>query len=320
MRDLFETIRAACAQVAAGATWVRIDHERLVAYAREIAPEVLGVVGHDPGRERFDDLETTISFVISLDAINFGSGYFPHLRKLTGMSGYHTIASSLRDHVADNGPLRATFLQSMTPARCASIFGQVPDGGAADELMALFSTALTDLGESVATRHDGSFTRLVSACDHRAAALVTELDRLPFFHDVATYRGFDVPLYKRAQITANDLALALDGHGLGRFDDIERLTMFPDNLVPHVLRVDGVLTFDPDLVARIDRVENIASGSEPEVEIRAVALHAVEVLCRALQHAGVAAHARDLDTFLWNRGAAAPYKAIARHRTRCVFY
>ena len=57
-----------------------------------------------------------------------------------------------------------------------------------------------------------------------------------------------------------------------------------------------------------------------KVEIRAVALHAVEVLCRALQHAGVAAHARDLDTFLWNRGAAEPYKAIARHRTRCVFY
>ena len=32
--------------------------------------------------------------------------------------------------------------------------------------------------------------------------------------------------------------------------------MFADNLVPHVLRVDGVLVFDPELVARIERVED----------------------------------------------------------------
>ncbi|MEZ5167114.1 MAG: hypothetical protein R2695_11730 [Acidimicrobiales bacterium] len=34
--------------------------------------------------------------MLSLDAINFGSGYFPYLRKRPGMSGYHTVASSLR--------------------------------------------------------------------------------------------------------------------------------------------------------------------------------------------------------------------------------
>ena len=37
-------------------------------------------------------------------------------------------------------------------------------------------------------------------------------------------------------------------------------------------------TFDEELVQRIERVEDITVGSEPEVEIRAVALHAVELL------------------------------------------
>ena len=52
---------------------------------------------------------------------------------------------------------------------------------------------------------------------------------MPFFDD----RGF----YKRAQIAANDLHLA----GVVDFADIDRLTIFADNLVPHVLRLDGVL-------------------------------------------------------------------------------
>lgn len=323
MADVFDNIRAACALVADQANWVHIDHERLASYADEIATDVLCVDESDPGRERFDDLETTVSFVVSLDAVNFGSGYFPYLRKRPGMSGYHTIAMSLREHVAEHGALDVDTLNAMTSERCAQLFGQVLGEGPASELMALFATALRDLGAAVADRHDGSFTTLVTSCDHRAAALVVELDQIPFFHDVSRYRGIDVALYKRAQITVNDLALALGGRDqvdIARFDDIDRLTMFPDNLVPHVLRIDGVLTFEPELVSRIERVDDITSGSEPEVEIRAVSLHAVELLSEALRAAGTHAHARDLDTFLWNRGAASIYKAAPRHRTRCVYY
>ena len=57
--------------------------------------------------------------------------------------------------------------------------------------------------------------------------------------------------------------------------------MFADNLVPHVLRLDGVLWFDPELVARIERGELIEHGSPEEVEIRACAVHAVELLVAA---------------------------------------
>ncbi len=49
--------------------------------------------------------------------------------------------------------------------------------------------------------------------------------------------------------------------GVIKPDDLGGLTMFADNLVPHVLRLDGILRLHPGLVARIDRGELIEHGS-----------------------------------------------------------
>jgi hypothetical protein len=125
---------------------------------------------------------------------------------------------------------------------------------------------------------------------------------MEFFHDV----GF----YKRAQITANDLTLA----GVAEFDDIDRLTVFADNLVPHVLRMDGVLVYEPPLAELIDREQLLPPG-EGEREIRACAVHACEQIAT---HLGVPP--RVLDVWLWNRGQEPRYKARPRHRTRTVYY
>jgi hypothetical protein len=121
-----------------------------------------------------------------------------------------------------------------------------------------------------------------------------------------------VPFLKRAQIAAADLGRA----GVARFDDLHGLTMFADNLVPHVLRLDGVLSFEPELVGRIERGELIEHGSPEEVEIRACALHAVELI--VAQRPG--SSAAEVDQLLWNRGRATRYKAVPRHRSRCTAY
>ena len=90
--------------------------------------------------------------------------------------------------------------------------------------------------------------------------------------------------------------------------------------MPHVLRREGVLAYDPGLAARIDRGELLPAGSPEEVEIRAVALHAVELAVRALRARGVDASAQRLDYLLWNRGQRPEIKAHPRHRTRCPYY
>jgi hypothetical protein len=99
------------------------------------------------------------------------------------------------------------------------------------------------------------------------------------------------------------------------FHDLGRLTIFADNLVPHVLRVDGVLRYHPDLAAHIDAGSLLPAGGDEEREIRACAVHACEQMASRI---GVSP--RILDGWLWNRGQQPRYKAIPRHRTRTVFY
>lgn len=321
----FSRIRASAARVARDARFVRIDDAALEAFAGELASRAWPAPELDPAHHSLGDEETTAAFVVALDAINFGSGWFPHLRKRDGRSGYLTIAAALREHFEAKGALDAARLRSLDRGDVAEMLGQSDADADAQELMALFARALRDLGDWVAEQGGGSFAAAVARADRRAATLATNLAAMPLYRDVSRYEArsgeaFDVPLYKRAQITASDLAIAFEGRGLGAFEDIDELTMFADNLVPHVLRCRGVLVYEPSLARHIDAERTLEAGSPEEVEIRAVGLHAVEVLVGAIRARGRSATARALDTLLWTSGQDPAIKSRPRHRARSVFY
>jgi hypothetical protein len=169
--------------------------------------------------------------------------------------------------------------------------------------------------------YGGSFAALVESAERSAEQLVRQLTAMPFFEDVEMWHGRRVPFYKRAQLTAADLAIAFGHDAWGEFHDLAELTIFADNLVPHVLRIDGVLVYVEDLARRIDDEELIPPGSAEEVEIRACALHAVELLAKEIRALGHPVTAATLDFLLYNRGQSPSYKsAKPRHRTRTVFY
>ena len=252
--------------------------------------------------------ELLAAFWLTLDAINFGSGWFPTLDKRSGRSGYFTIAGGLRDRFADHGAWSAAELTGIEASEIAAALGQRPD----HELMALFAASLRDLGQNLSAGHGSSFTSLIDSASGSAGALAETLARWRCFADTSSYDGIAVPFLKRAQISAADLARA----GLARFSDLGSLTMFADNLVPHVLRLDGVLSFSPELTARIERDELLEHGSPEEVEIRACALHAVEQIVAA----SPSSNAISIDSTLWHRGQQPRYKSIPRHRCRCTAY
>jgi hypothetical protein len=291
-----DDVRAACARVAARARRVTIVEEAIEPYAATLdgRPPAPDLGGADPERRA--------AFSLQLNAINFGSGWFPTLRKAPGMSGFRTVEAGVRAH----GPWSSEALEAMTPERIAAATGQDPG----HELMGLFARALREIGTHVGERHDGRFAALAAGAS--AVAVAEELAALPMWRDVSPYADLEVPFYKRAQIAAADLAL----QGLTPPDDLGAFTLFADNLVPHVLRLDGVLRFDPALVARIDAGELLEHDSPEEVEIRACAVHAVELLVAA-HGATTAAH---VDNLLWHRGAGARYKAHPRHRARTTAY
>jgi len=122
----------------------------------------------------------------------------------------------------------------------------------------------------------------------------------------------DIGYYKRAQIAGADLAR----ESLAHFVDLAELTAFADNLVPHVLWVDGVIDLAPELIATISHGQLLEPGGAAERELRAAAVHAVELL---------ATHRDDLtpmsiDEALWVRGADTRYKSHPRPRCRSFYY
>ncbi len=340
---LTDEVRTSCAQIAADARSVRIDLDA-AAEVQPVDPPAL-----DPKRHYLDgDPADVADYMLALDAINFGSGWFPTLRKRTcegkPVSGYFTVSWALADHVRAHGPPTAEWMAQIGTSEIATILGQDPS----NELMSLYAQALRSLGHFLASapyrpsesnkvarpylpsesnkvawpylpsesnqtvgpdlsaRRDRPARRaldLVAESGGSAERLAKMLAQgMAMFDD----RGF----YKRAQIVANDLALA----GVAKFHDLNRLTIFADNLVPHVLRCDGVLVYDEALAARIDGGEQLPFGGA-EREIRACAVHACELISKRI---GVPA--RTLDTWLWTRGQAPEYKARPRHRCRTVFY
>jgi len=318
--DLLHAVRLGCAHVAGRAAHVTVELERIPAYAEALPLASMARPHHDPLTHYLGHGDDTLAYFITLDAINFGSGYFPCLHKRPGMSGYFTVASALNDAFREHGPFAAEALAELSVEDCTRVFGQDPGNRDIQELMRHFASALNALGRFLLERVDGSFVRLVESAQGSAAKLVSLLAGMAFFRDVEEYRGVPVPYLKRAQLTAADLAIAFDSSGPGRFDDLDRLTIFADNLVPHVLRSDGILIYDRDLSDRIEGEEDIPAGSEQEIEIRACAVHAVELLVQELLRQGRAATAMQLDYLLWNRGQTPHYKARRRHRTRTVFY
>jgi hypothetical protein len=314
----FDRIRAACRAVAEGARFVRIAEARLEPCARTLL--AADAPRSDPAHQRRASPEATLAYVVTLDAVNFGSGWFPFLRKRPGCSGYFTVALALAERCDARGPWSAAELREIEAAELAGVLGQdlaVPE---VRELVGLFASALRDLGALLETRYAGSFAALVGAAGGRAARLVELLAEMPFYRDVARLDGREVPFYKRAQITVADLHQAFEGRGPGRFVDLDSLTIFADNLVPHVLRLEGVLVYAPELIERIEAGQLLAPGSREEVEIRACAVHAVELLADAAARLGAAPPVWRLDEILWWRGQRPEFKARPRHRTRSVFY
>jgi hypothetical protein len=289
--SLTDCVRATCREIAASASHVRIDLDRL----SELDPGAPPAI--DPERHYLEGApEDVADYMLVLDSINFGSGWFPTLRKRPGMSGYFTVASSLADFWRASGGWPFGELRALRAEDVALVLGQEPG----HELMGVYAEALRDLGRFLGARRALDLVAEARASAERLASMLAE--GMPFFDDV----GF----WKRAQILPNDLVLA----GVAEFEDLDRLTIFADNLVPHVLRVEGALVYKPELAARIDAGELLPSGEE-EREIRGCAVHACELLSERL-----GMPARLIDVALWTKGQAPRYKRLPRHRTRTVYY
>jgi hypothetical protein len=162
-----KTPRGRCAVVAEEARHVTILKDRIADYAAALP---LADVAVEPGPEDHyteGDRDTRAAYFLTLDTINFGSGWFPTLRKRDGGSGYYTVALGLKERFERYGQSTAAELSTISSAEIATTLDQDP----CHELMAWFAEALQDLGGRLLRDFNGDFVTLVDAAGGSAVVL-----------------------------------------------------------------------------------------------------------------------------------------------------
>lgn len=276
----------------------------------------------------------TAGWIVALDAINFcfwAQGDDPGVRwratwRGTTHNGYDALAAALHRAVVDDGyPVwDAGWLHELSLDTVSHML-RGDDGDPPIPLLRERLMCLRDLGypRDQQARRPADIAIDARGSAERIVRLV--LRRYPMFEDIAVWQrpngdAIRVPLHKRAQILAADLAGALAGTELTITRDLDQLTAFADYKVPQVLRQLGILRYAPDLAERIRRLERIPGNSPEEVAIRAATVQACELLVTAIVDAGRHTTASELDWRLWSLGQSLPDNVEPYHRTVTVFY
>ncbi|KAF5298334.1 hypothetical protein FQR65_LT01112 [Abscondita terminalis] len=88
---------------------------------------------------------------------------------------------------------------------------------------------LHSVGKTLIEKFEGSFKKCVEEADNSAMKLLDIIvDNFQCFQDEAFYISMKICIYKRAQILIGDIWACFQGKGLGKFNDIYKITMFAD--------------------------------------------------------------------------------------------
>lgn len=309
--------------VAEQAGFVRIRAERIAPYTADILQRYPVITSLDAQNHFLSEAspEATANFVLALDSINFGSGFFTIAAEAGVPLEYTVVSGALRKAFGESRMNTPEKWLAVTAAECHEIFG-IPAGvrPALDRLMGLFADHLGATGQQIVETYDGNVMNLLDAAGNSALRLVDIVAAWQTFRDVSVHKGKPVALFKRAQILAADMQLAFAGKAPAAFTDMDMLTCFADNMVPHVLRCDGIIEYAPALAAQIESGEMIGAGSAEECEIRACGIHAVELMKQAAHTQGHQVTSVNIDHILWNRGYEPAIYSKPSHKTLTVWY
>lgn len=309
-------VLGACLQVCAQAELVAVDDAALARLSAGLSPAGSPPPRWEPPHLGLGDAPAgrVAGWVVLLDAMNFSFWEDEPRWRVEGRDGYMALAAALRRAHDQGIPVGESHHDAaLSVGDLAGILRGDPGGPAAPPLLAERHATATSTARWVVEVWGGDSLALARSARDAFALAELLAARLPRFRDVAEWRGRRVPFLKRAQITAFDLGLAL-GDEAPNLGDRARLTAFADYKVPQLLRAEGVLRLDPWLARRIDAHEELSSGEEAEVELRACTVVAVD---RLAELSGVSPAA--VDSFLWwqsqGRADLPPY-----HRVRTIWY
>ena len=175
---------------------------------------------------------------------------------------------------------------------------------------------------AILDRWDGTTRNLIDEAQrdgHRIVELLTAT--IPGYHDRPTSPAGELRFDKLAHLAAALMAAGI-GWGAAGFGGYDDFPVYPDYMLPRVLRHHGVLVYSPDLAARIDQRRPVEADSPAEHALRWATVHAGAALRSALQDRGNPVTAPALDYRMWSEAVLGPDAASfgEHHRTITLRY
>jgi len=272
----------------------------------------------------------TIDFMLLGDSINFAyTDFDSKIKFATEYQGkewrgaYGMWACLKRAHDSNVPILEGEYLANVTKKEMQDIFKGNIEIPMLDERTAIFN----EVGRALTFCFEGHFYNMVEEADNllfRQRPKLGLVDLLTTcidsFADDTYYDGQLVIFDKRAQLGPATIIGRFGNTGLGRFHDINELTVFADYELPKSLRAMGVIEYAPHLAKIVDNQELVEKDSQEEVEIRAATIHAAKRIQDRINSLRTdnPVNALHIDYKLWESGRT--YKDSKHHLTRTIAY
>lgn len=119
------------------------------------------------------------------------------------------------------------------------------------------------------------------------------------FKDSSVYNNENIFFNKRAQLLTADINYILELNSKPSLLNIEKITACADYKIPYILREFGILEYDKHLSSILDNRIVIEKGTKEEVEIRAHAIWAVELLKKEYEKRYPNIRSIHINDYLW---------------------
>lgn len=305
------------------ADFVHIDAVAIERFAERVSLDVLQPAPRHAVLRFLGDPPEVARWTLLIDSLNFcfwSPEGCPWSVEYGGQrwQRYFALVAALRRAVArDAGWLKAERWASATGTDCEAVFagnGRIP-------LLQRRVGILNETGRILLDRFAGEAIRLVEDAKSDAVRIAAAVcGSFPSFRDIHSYKGRQIPILKRAQIFASDVAAAFEEIGAAPITNLEGLTAFADYRLPQALRHLGMMTLSNELESRIESELLIEPGSAEELELRAGAIGAVDLITQALRRKRrTDAPSWLVDEYLWNYSHH-PEVMVRHHRTLTWYY
>lgn len=267
--------------------------------------------------------EESVMFSIIANAINFsywGNPKWTIMYENNYYDGAFGMIYSIKNAIKNGYDiLNPKYLENISETDFEKIF----KGNVQIPLLAERVKVFNEIGTVLNSKYDGKALNVLKTSNYDSVKLLDMLTTdFPYsFDDKSIYNGEVIYFYKKAQLFIYDLFCLYKTNKISNeITNYDKLTMFADYKVPQMLRKLGVTEYSEHLSNLVDNSIELESGSKEEIEIRANAIWAIELIKKELNKKFNNIASADIDFSLWKISQNKSPEDKPYHKCRSAWY